>query len=77
MPSLLERLRNVSEANRTLLCVGLDPDPASMAVPDRAGGDTRKVGEEELRSLSAFSDFIETLNLDDLGQPDTPSAEKS
>ncbi len=36
MPSLRERLRSVSEANRTLLCVGLDPDPASMAVPDLA-----------------------------------------
>ena len=36
MPSLRERLRHVSEANRTLLCVGLDPDPASMAVPDVA-----------------------------------------
>ena len=36
MPSLRERLRHVSEANRTLLCVGLDPDPASMAVPDAA-----------------------------------------
>ena len=36
MPSLRERLRNVSEANRTLLCVGLDPDPASMAVPEVA-----------------------------------------
>ena len=36
MASLRERLRHVSEANRTLLCVGLDPDPASMAVPDVA-----------------------------------------
>ena len=36
MPSLRERLRHVSEANRTLLCVGLDPDPASMAVQDVA-----------------------------------------
>ena len=36
MPSLRERLRHVSEANRSLLCVGLDPDPESMAVPDVA-----------------------------------------
>ena len=36
MPSLRERLRHVSEVNRSLLCVGLDPDPASMAVPDVA-----------------------------------------
>jgi orotidine-5'-phosphate decarboxylase len=36
MASFRERLRHVSEANRTLLCVGLDPDPASTAVPDVA-----------------------------------------
>ena len=36
MASFRERLGHVSEANRTLLCVGLDPDPASMAVPDAA-----------------------------------------
>ena len=34
MASFRERLRHVSEVNRTLLCVGLDADPASMAVPD-------------------------------------------
>ena len=33
MPSLRERLRHVSESNRTLLCVGLDTDPSAMAVP--------------------------------------------
>ena len=57
--------------------VQMDEETGKPIVPDRAGGDTRKVGEEELRSLSAFTDFIETLNLDDLGQADTPSAEKS
>ena len=30
--------------------------------------------EEELKSLSAFTDFIETLNLDDLGREGEASA---
>ena len=34
MASFRERLRHVSQASRTLLCVGLDADPVSMAVPD-------------------------------------------
>ena len=57
--------------------VHMDEETGKPVVPDRAGGDARKVGEEELRSLSAFSDFIETLNLDDLGKPDAPSPEKT
>ena len=32
----------------------------------------RPLREEELRSLSAFTDFIETLNLDDLGREEKP-----
>ena len=36
------------------------------------------VREEELKSLSAFTDFIDTLNLDDLGKEgEPPSAETS
>ena len=34
MPSFLERLELSSESNRSLLCVGLDPDPASVAISD-------------------------------------------
>ena len=34
LSAFVERLAAVSQANRSLLCVGLDPDPALMAVPD-------------------------------------------
>ena len=33
---------------------------------DEAGGKSKKLSEEELRRLSAFSDFINTLDLEDL-----------
>jgi orotidine-5'-phosphate decarboxylase len=34
MPAFTERLRTASEATQSLLCVGLDPDPARLPVPD-------------------------------------------
>ena len=37
MNSFHDRLSRAFEANRSLLCVGLDPDPALMAIPDVAG----------------------------------------
>jgi bifunctional DNase/RNase len=40
----------------------------------RGDGEVRPVGEEELKSMSAFTDFIETLNLDDLGREQKPPA---
>lgn len=36
MPNFTERLRAASEAARSLLCVGLDPDPARLPVADAA-----------------------------------------
>lgn len=36
MPSFTERLRAASDAAQSLLCVGLDPDPARLPVPDAA-----------------------------------------
>ena len=36
MPTFTERLRAASEAARSLLCVGLDPDPARLPVADAA-----------------------------------------
>ena len=36
MDSFRDRLTRAFDANRSLLCVGLDPDPALMAVPDIA-----------------------------------------
>ena len=34
MPTFRERLSLASEQNRSLLCVGLDPDPAKMPIVD-------------------------------------------
>lgn len=36
MSAFLERLDSACEANRSLLCVGLDPDPAQMPISDVA-----------------------------------------
>ena len=36
MPNFTERLRAASETTQSLLCVGLDPDPARMPVADAA-----------------------------------------
>ena len=35
----------------------------------------RPVGEEELKSLSAFTDFIDTLHLEDIGKEEKPPPE--
>jgi hypothetical protein len=32
---------------------------------DEAGGEAKKVSEEELRRMSAFRDFIDSLDFDD------------
>lgn len=34
MSQFLKRLASISRKNRSLVCVGLDPDPALMAIPD-------------------------------------------
>ena len=36
MPSFAEKLRQAVQSNRSLLCIGLDPDPARMPVRDVA-----------------------------------------
>ena len=48
--------------------------PVVSGNPEDASG---PVKDEELRSLSAFTDFIETLNLDDLGREGTTPPEAS
>ena len=37
MSEFVQRLLAASQANRSLLCVGLDPDPSLMAIEDVAG----------------------------------------
>ena len=56
--------------------VEMDEETGKPIVPGEndADGGPRPVREEELRSLSAFTDFIETLNLDDLGKEEKPPA---
>lgn len=39
--------------------------------------DAHPVRDEELKSLSAFTDFIETLNLDDLGKHENPPSKST
>jgi bifunctional DNase/RNase len=58
--------------------VQMDEETGKPVTPGQGGEADRPVREEELKSLSAFTDFIETLNLDDLGQrpPEAKSPEK-
>ena len=43
MPAFAERLNAVSQANQSLVCIGLDPDPDLMAIPDVAEFNARIV----------------------------------
>ena len=46
----------------------LDKESGKPLPARGGGGATRKVSDEELRRLSAFADFVDTLNLEDLGK---------
>jgi hypothetical protein len=49
----------------------LDRETGKPIALDKSGdkqGNKGKVDEQELKKLSAFKDFINTLNLDDLGK---------
>lgn len=54
--------------------VHMDEETGKPIIPGEEPGsaEARPVREEELKSLSAFTDFIETLNLDDLGKQEKP-----
>ena len=41
------------------------------------GDEDRPMRDEELKSLSAFQDFVDTLDLEDLGKEDKPPAEST
>ena len=51
----------------------LDKETGKPMIPDRPGQtetpDSPEVNEEELRRMSAFTDFINDLDLDDFGKP--------
>ena len=53
--------------------VQMDLETGEPIVPRQDSGEPRPLREEELKSLSAFSDFIDTLNLEDLGKGESPS----
>ena len=55
--------------------VEMDEETGKPIMPKDGDKEKKPVGEEELRSLSAFTDFIETLNLDDLGREEKPPPE--
>ena len=52
--------------------VQMDEETGKPIIPGDGDRQDRPVREEELKSLSAFTDFIDTLNLDDLGREEKP-----
>jgi bifunctional DNase/RNase len=57
---------------------GVEMDEEGRPVQAEIGEDAAEpVKEEELKSLSAFTDFIETLNLDDLGKGEIPPSSEA
>ena len=52
---------------------GVVPDQAGKLVASKAEAEGPQVSEEELKRLAPFRDFIQSLDLDDLGSPPTRS----
>ena len=52
--------------------VKLDTETGKPIVPGEGAEEARPLRDEELRSLSAFRDFVDTLNLEDLGKEQQP-----
>jgi hypothetical protein len=50
----------------------MDLESGKPLVADRASNHTRPVGEDELKGLSAYQDFIGSLDLENLGQQESP-----
>ena len=57
--------------------VHMDEETGKPIVPADGEQGNKPLREEELRSLSAFTEFVETLNLDDLGREEKPPPETS
>ena len=55
--------------------VQMDEETGKPIMATNGERETQPVREEELKSLSAFTEFVETLNLDDLGQEEKPPPE--
>jgi hypothetical protein len=57
--------------------VKMDLETGKPIIPGEGGEEKRPLTQEELKSLSAFSDFVDTLDLEDIGKEQPPSAESS
>ena len=55
--------------------IEMDEETGKPMMPDNGENTGQPVREEELKNLSAFTDFIDTLNLDDLGRQEKPPPE--
>ena len=57
--------------------VQMDEETGKAVIPqDSAEGEERELNEDELKRLSAFSDFIDSLDLEDLGEGDKPQQQR-
>ena len=57
--------------------VEMDADTGKPMIPiDGESKEPKEVGEDELKRLSAFTDFIDTLNLEDLGDAATDTSKE-
>jgi orotidine-5'-phosphate decarboxylase len=68
MPNFREKLEKISEKNKSLLCVGLDPDPNKMAIKD-AVAFNRAIIDATKDIVSAYKPnlaFYEQFGLDGL-----------
>ena len=54
--------------------VQMDAETGKPILPGEEGSseEARPLGEEELKSMSAFQDFIDTLDLEDIGEGKSP-----
>ena len=59
--------------------VEMDGESGKDLIQGKKGEQLQPVGEEELKGLSAYNEFISTLNLDDLGETsqEKPGSEES
>jgi len=55
----------------------MDEETGKPILPSEEVQRNQPLREEELKSLSAFTEFVDTLNLDDLGREENPPTETS
>ena len=55
----------------------MDEETGKPILPSEEVQRNQPLREEELKSLSAFTEFVDTLNLDDLGREENPRTETS